>query len=130
MRRAIDSTKPDDFPPNIQAIFRRQAGNMARRHAQMDHQAGEAVLDVRAPARQHEAIHARHEIVDVHRIAERLPDLCGPEPRPALLHGDAQQHNFISTPAGAVVIDACPYFGHPEADLAQLGFFQPVPAEV
>jgi len=25
MRRAIDSTKPDDFPPNIQAIFRRQA---------------------------------------------------------------------------------------------------------
>ena len=25
MRRAIDKTKPDDFPPNIQAIFKRQA---------------------------------------------------------------------------------------------------------
>lgn len=25
MRRAIDTAKPDDFPPNIQAIFRRQA---------------------------------------------------------------------------------------------------------
>ena len=25
MRRAIDSTKPDDFPPNIKAIFKRQA---------------------------------------------------------------------------------------------------------
>ena len=64
----------------------------------------------------------------VARIAERLPDLCGPDPRPSLLHGDAQQHNFISTPAGAVVIDACPYFGHPEIDLAQLDFFHPVPA--
>jgi fructosamine-3-kinase len=62
------------------------------------------------------------------QIAERLPDLSGPDPNPALLHGDAQQHNFISTPAGAVVIDACPYFGHPEIDLAQLDFFQPVPA--
>ncbi len=66
----------------------------------------------------------------VHRIAERLTDLCGPDPRPALLHGDAQQHNFISTPVGAAVIDACPYFGHPEIDLAQLGFFAPVPADV
>ncbi len=66
----------------------------------------------------------------VHRIAERLTDLCGPDPRPALLHGDAQQHNFISTAAGAVVIDACPYFGHSEVDLAQLGFFHPVPADV
>ena len=68
--------------------------------------------------------------IGLHRIAERLPDLCGPEPRPALLHGDAQQHNFISTAIGAVVIDACPYFGHPEIDLAQLGFFLPVPADV
>jgi len=53
--------------------------------------------------------------------AARLPDLAGPEPRPALLHGDAQQNNFVSTAAGAVVIDAAPYFGHPEADLALVG---------
>jgi fructosamine-3-kinase len=66
----------------------------------------------------------------VARIAERIPGLCGPDPYPALLHGDAQQHNFVSTPAGAALIDACPYFGHPEIDLAQLGFFQPVPAAV
>ena len=64
------------------------------------------------------------------RIAGRLPGLCGPDPYPTLMHGDAQHHNFISTPAGAVVIDACPYFGHPEIDLAQLGFFHPVPAGV
>lgn len=51
-------------------------------------------------------------------------------PAGALLHGDAQQNNFVSTPAGAVVIDPAPYFGHPEADLALVGYFQPVPGEV
>jgi fructosamine-3-kinase len=63
-------------------------------------------------------------------IAARLPALSGPEPRPSLLHGDAQQNNFVSTPVGAVVIDAAPYYGHPEADLALVGYFQPVPGEV
>jgi fructosamine-3-kinase len=66
----------------------------------------------------------------VERIIERLPSRAGPEPLPALLHGDAQQNNFISAPDGAVVIDACPYFGHPEVDLALLGYFRPVPAVV
>ena len=66
----------------------------------------------------------------VARIAERLPALSGPDPQPSLLHGDAQQNNFISTAAGTVVIDACPYFGHPEIDLAQVDFFQPVPADL
>jgi len=28
------------------------------------------------------------------------------------------------------VIDAAPYFGHPEADLALAGYFQPVPDDV
>ena len=63
-------------------------------------------------------------------VAERLPALAGPEPRPSLLHGDAQQNNFVSTAAGAVVIDPAPYFGHPEADLALVDYFQPVPQEV
>ena len=66
----------------------------------------------------------------IERIIARLPALAGPEPRPALLHGDAQQHNFVSTPAGAVLIDAAPYFGHPELDLALLGYFDPVPRHV
>lgn len=64
------------------------------------------------------------------RILSRLPALAGPEPRPALLHGDAQQHNFVSTPAGAVLVDTAPYFGHPELDLALLGYFDPVPRHV
>jgi fructosamine-3-kinase len=63
-------------------------------------------------------------------LIRRLPELCGPEPRPSLLHGDAQQNNFVSTPGGAVVIDPCPYFGHPEVDLALLGYFEPVPGAV
>lgn len=63
----------------------------------------------------------------VERLMERLPDLSGPESQPALLHGDAQHHNFVSTPAGAVVIDPSPYFGHPELDLALLDYFTPVP---
>ncbi len=63
----------------------------------------------------------------VDRIAARLPGLAGPDPRPSLLHGDAQQNNFVSTAAGAVVIDPAPYFGHPEADLALVAYFEPVP---
>ncbi|MGH3173688.1 MAG: fructosamine kinase family protein [Streptosporangiaceae bacterium] len=47
-----------------------------------------------------------------------------------MLHGDAQQNNFVSTAAGAVVIDPAPYFGHPEADRALVDYFQPVPDEV
>jgi fructosamine-3-kinase len=66
----------------------------------------------------------------VDRVAARLPALGGPEPRPSLLHGDAQQNNFISTADGAVAIDPAPYFGHPEIDLAQVDFFRPVPADV
>jgi arginase len=58
--------------------------------------------------------------------AARLRSLAGPDPRPSLLHGDAQQNNFVSTAAGAVVIDAAPYFGHPEADLALVDYFEPV----
>jgi fructosamine-3-kinase len=47
-----------------------------------------------------------------------------------LLHGDAQQHNFISTDDGAVVADTAPYFGHPEIDLTLVDYFQPVPQTV
>lgn len=60
------------------------------------------------------------------RVVARLPELCGPDPAPALLHGDAQQNNFVSTADGAVAIDVAPYFGHPEADLALVDFYSPV----
>jgi hypothetical protein len=46
--------------------------------------------------------------VGVGQIAARLLALAGPESRPSLLYGDAQQNNFVSTAAGAVVIDAAP----------------------
>jgi fructosamine-3-kinase len=62
----------------------------------------------------------------VERVVARLPDLCGPDPVPTLLHGDAQQNNFISTAGGAVVVDVAPYFGHPEADLALVDIYAPV----
>ena len=67
---------------------------------------------------------------EVERVLRRLPEVAGPEPRPTLLHGDAQQNNFVSSDAGAVVIDVAPYFGHPELDLALLNFFRPVPEVV
>jgi len=66
----------------------------------------------------------------VERVAGRVPLLAGPEPRPTLLHGDAQQNNFLTASSGAVLLDACPYFGHPEVDLALLDYFEPVPGEV
>jgi fructosamine-3-kinase len=67
---------------------------------------------------------------DIEQLRRRLPMLCGPEPRPSLLHGDAQHHNFVSTFTGAVVVDAAPYFGHPEIDLALVDYFSPVPGDV
>ena len=67
---------------------------------------------------------------NVERLLARLPALCGPPVPPALLHGDAHQSNFISTANGAVLVDPAVYYGHPEADLALLGYFQPVPDEV
>jgi fructosamine-3-kinase len=66
----------------------------------------------------------------VERLVHRLPTLCGPDPQPTLLHGDAQQHNFVSTDDGAVVADAAPYFGHPEIDLTLVDYFQPVPDDL
>jgi len=66
----------------------------------------------------------------VEKLISRLPELCGPQPVPTLLHGDAQQNNWISTAAGPVVIDPAVYFGHPEMDLAFIDIWQGVPGEV
>ena len=66
----------------------------------------------------------------VERVVARLPQLCGPDPAPTLLHGDAQQNNFLTSATEAVLLDAAPYFGHPEVDLALLDYFEPVPAAV
>jgi len=64
------------------------------------------------------------------RVVFRLPELCGPDPVPALLHGDAQQNNFVSVPGDAALIDVAPHFGHPEFDLALVDFFSPVPGSL
>ena len=69
-------------------------------------------------------------IKSVEKLILRLPGLCGPDVTPTLLHGDAQQNNFISTEAGAVVIDPAVYYGHPEMDLAYIDYFQPVPQDI
>ena len=66
----------------------------------------------------------------VEQVVAQLPALCGPDPVPALLHGDAQQNNFVSTADGAVVVDVAPYFGHPEADLALVDIYSPVDREL
>jgi protein-ribulosamine 3-kinase len=69
-------------------------------------------------------------IRQVETLISRLPKLCGPEIVPSLLHGDAQQNNFISTEMGAVVIDPAIYYGNPEMDLAFIDYFQTVPDDV
>lgn len=80
------------------------------------------------------AVNSGHMPTDIiHKVEKlilRIPDLCGPPVVPTLLHGDAQQNNFISTERGAVVIDPAVYYGHPEMDLAFVDYFQPVPEEV
>ncbi|MEZ4869917.1 MAG: fructosamine kinase family protein [Caldilineaceae bacterium] len=62
----------------------------------------------------------------VEELGNRLETLCGPPVPPTLLHGDAHQNNFISTPQGPVFIDPAVYYGHPEIDLAHIDFFAPV----
>ncbi len=69
-------------------------------------------------------------IRQLEKLISRLPRLCGPEVTPSFLHGDAQQNNFISTEAGAYVIDPAVCYGHPEFDLAYVDYFQPVPEDV
>ena len=69
-------------------------------------------------------------VADVDCVMEQLVRHAGPEHVPTLLHGDAQQNNFLSTDDGAVFVDASPYFGHPEVDLAMIDVFEPVPNEV
>lgn len=66
----------------------------------------------------------------VESLIARLPELGGPELAPALLHGDAQQNNFISTARGVFVIDPAVYYGNPEIDLALVDCFQPAPRDV
>ncbi len=69
-------------------------------------------------------------IRQVERLISRLPELSGPETVPSLVHGDAQQNNFISTDIGAVVIDPAVYYGNPEVDLASIDCFEKVPDDV
>jgi protein-ribulosamine 3-kinase len=69
-------------------------------------------------------------IRQVEKLISRLPELCGLDTVPSLLHGDAQQNNFISTERGAFVIDPAVYYGNPEVDLASIDCFQKVPDDV
>jgi fructosamine-3-kinase len=62
-------------------------------------------------------------VAQVEELISRLPNLCGPDVVPTLLHGDAHQNNFISTERGAVMIDPAVHYGHPELDLAYVDLF-------
>ena len=64
------------------------------------------------------------------KLIAHLPNLDIPEVVPTLLHGDAQQNNFISTEMGAMVIDPAVYYGNPEIDIAYIDYFEPVPEDV
>ncbi len=66
----------------------------------------------------------------IEKLISRLPQLCGPEIIPSLLHGDAQQNNYISTEVGTYVIDPAVCYGNPEFDLAYVDYFQPVPEDL
>src|SRR5207244_10710208 len=80
------------------------------------------------------AVDSGHRPIDlaaeIERLVQRLASVGGAEPQPTLLHGDAQENNFVSTDTGAVVADVAPYFGHPEIDLALVDYFHPVPDDV
>jgi fructosamine-3-kinase len=66
----------------------------------------------------------------VEKLIQRLPELSGRDTSHSLLHGDAQQNNFISTAHGTFVIDPAVYYGNPEIDIARIDCFQPAPDDV
>lgn len=74
----------------------------------------------------------RELVAGVEGVIGKLPQLCGPVTVPVMIHGDAQQNNFLTAAEDgeAVMFDAAPYYGHPEMDLALLDYFAPVPGEV
>lgn len=80
------------------------------------------------------ALHSGHLPLEfgrrVEQCMDRLEEAGLGEAEPTLLHGDAQQNNFLSTDAGAVIVDASPFYGHPENDLAMVAVFQSVPHDV
>jgi fructosamine-3-kinase len=69
-------------------------------------------------------------IHQVERLIARIPNLCGTDVEPTLLHGDAQKNNFISAANGTYIIDPAVYYGNPEIDLAYIDYFEPVPEDV
>jgi fructosamine-3-kinase len=73
---------------------------------------------------------ARMAGIDLDRVIERLPELCGPPESPARLHGDLWTGNVMSGPDGAPwLVDPAAYGGHREIDLAMLQLFgSPPPA--
>ena len=80
------------------------------------------------------AINSGHMPTDaihqVEKLISRLPELCGPDVEPTLLHGDAQKNNFITAKNETFVIDPAVYYGNPETDLAYIDYFEPVPDDV
>lgn len=68
-------------------------------------------------------------VLQVEKLIQCLPDLYSADITPSLLHGDAQQNNFISTAQGTFVIDPAVYYGNPEIDVALIDCWQPVPDE-
>lgn len=67
---------------------------------------------------------SRDGVDAVHRVCERLPDLCGPAEPPARLHGDLWSGNVMADASGrAWLIDPSAYGGHREVDLAMLRLF-------
>jgi hypothetical protein len=67
---------------------------------------------------------------EVEQLVRRMPVLAGPSLDPRCSTATPSRTNFVSTPAGAVVIDPAPYFGHSEIDLALIDYFHPAPDEV
>ena len=56
-------------------------------------------------------------------VAARLPELAGPEERPARLHGDLWSGNVLWSTSDAWLVDPAAHGGHRETDLAMLALF-------
>ena len=63
----------------------------------------------------------------IEKLILKLPDICLPQDRFSLLHGDPWLGNLMYDGKELVMIDCSLYYGNREIDLTTVDFFNPVP---
>lgn len=67
------------------------------------------------------------QCVNIEKLIDKLPEICGPKQAFSLLHGDPWPGNLLFDGKQMIAIDCSIYYGNREIDLSTVDFFYPVP---